>query len=133
MTRRWAPALPYLAALAGVALITTVIWAVRPWLDIPNLAVAYLLLVLWVGARWGWPPAVAAAVLAFGAYDWFFVEPYGTLYVSAPRELLNLVVLLVAAVVGGSLCCWRRSGAGLRRAPRRRPRACRPRVSRAAR
>src|SRR3982074_415055 len=103
MTRRFAPALPYLAALAGVALITDVIWAVRPRPDIPNLAVAYLLLVLWVGARWGWPPAVAAAVLAFAAYDWFFVEPYGTLYISAPRELLNLVVLLMAAVVGGRL------------------------------
>jgi len=96
-------ALPYLAALAGVAVVTAVIWAVRPWLDIPNLAVAYLLLVLWVGARWGWPPAVAAAVGAFLTYDWFLVPPYGTLYISAPRELLNLVVLLVAAVAGGRL------------------------------
>jgi two-component system sensor histidine kinase KdpD len=86
-----------------VAGVTAVIWAVRPLLDIPNLAVAYLLVVLWLGARWGWPPAVAAAVLAFGAYDWFFVQPYGTLYISAPRELLNLVVLLLAAVLGGRL------------------------------
>jgi two-component system, OmpR family, sensor histidine kinase KdpD len=96
-------ALPYLVALAGVAGITALIWAVRPWLDIPNLAVAYLLLVLWVGARWGWAPAVAAAVVAFATYDWFLVPPYGTLYISAPRELLNLVVLLAAAVVGGRL------------------------------
>src|SRR3982074_3241441 len=103
MTRVWARALPYLAPLAGVAVVTAVIWAVRPWLDIPNLAVAYLLLVLWAGARWGWPPAVAAAVSAFLAYDWFLVPPYGTLYISAPRELLNLVVLLLAAVVGGRL------------------------------
>ena len=96
MTRLWARALPYLAALVAVAVVTAVIWAVRPWLDIPNLAVAYLLLVLWAGARWGWPPAVAAAVGAFLAYDWFLVPPYGTLYISAPRELLNLVVLLIA-------------------------------------
>jgi two-component system sensor histidine kinase KdpD len=89
--------------MAGVAGVTAVIWAVRPWLDIPNLAVAYLLLVLWLGARWGWPPAVSAAILAFLAYDWFLVPPYGTLYISAPRELLNLIVLLVAAVVGGRL------------------------------
>lgn len=96
-------ALPYLAAVAGVAAVTALIGAVRPWLDIPNLAVAYLLLVLWLGARWGLPPAAVAAVLAFLAYDWFFVPPYGTLYISAPRELLNLVVLLLAAIVGGRL------------------------------
>jgi two-component system, OmpR family, sensor histidine kinase KdpD len=103
MTWPWRRALPYLAGMAGAAGVTAVIWAVRPLLDIPNLAVAYLLVVLWLGARWGWPPAVFAAVLAFLAYDWFLVPPYGTLYISAPRELLNLVVLLVAAVVGGRL------------------------------
>lgn len=103
MTRPWRLALPYLAAAAGVAAVTALIWGVRTWLDIPNLAVAYLLLVLWLGARWGWPPAAAAALLAFAAYDWFLVPPYGTLYISAPRELLNLIVLLVAAVVGGRL------------------------------
>src|SRR6266446_4870428 len=96
-------ALPYIAALLGVAAITALIALVRPWLDLPNLTVAYLLLVLWLGARFGWPSAVAAALLAFVSYDWFFVPPFGTLLISAPRELLNLVVLLVAALAGGRL------------------------------
>src|SRR3984893_14812956 len=103
MTRPWRQALPYLAGMAGVAGLTAVIWAVRPWLDIPNLAVAYLLLVLWLGARRGWPPAGSAALPAFLPSDWSLLPPYGTLYISAPRELLNLIVLLVAAVVGGRL------------------------------
>jgi two-component system sensor histidine kinase KdpD len=101
--RTWPEAAPYLAAAGGVAVITAVIALVRPWLDLPNLTAAYLLLVLWLGARYGWPPAVSAALLAFVAYDWFFVPPYGTLWISAPRELLNLVVLLVAALAGGRL------------------------------
>src|SRR5207302_5403683 len=37
------------------------------------------------------------------AYDWFFVAPFGTLFISAPRELLNLVILLVAALASGRL------------------------------
>jgi two-component system sensor histidine kinase KdpD len=96
-------AAPYLAAVGGVAAITALIAVVRPWLDLPNLTAAYLLLVLWLGARYRWPPAVSAALLAFVAYDWFFVPPFGTLWISAPRELLNLVVLLVAALAGGRL------------------------------
>src|SRR5215470_10054490 len=96
-------ALPYVAALIGVAAITAVIGLVRPWLDLPNLAAAYLLLVLWLGGRYGWPPAISAALLAFLAYDWFLVPPFGTLWISAPRELLNLVVLIVAALAGGRL------------------------------
>lgn len=103
MARIRTVALPYAAAVAGVAAITAVIAAVRPWLDLPNLGVAYLLLILLLGARYGWPPAVSAALLAFVAYDWFFVPPYGTLWISAPRELLNLVVLMVAALAGGRL------------------------------
>src|SRR5215472_7382661 len=96
-------ALPYVAALIGVAAITALIGLVRPWLDLPNLAAAYLLLVLWLGGRYGWPPAISAALLAFLAYDWFLVPPFGTLWISAPRELLNLVVLIVAALAGGRL------------------------------
>jgi two-component system sensor histidine kinase KdpD len=103
MRRTWPRALPYLVAVAGVAAITALIGLGRPWLDLPNLTIAYILLVLWLGARHGWPPAVVAAVLAFLAYDWFLVPPFGTLYISAPRELLNLVVLVVAALASGRL------------------------------
>jgi two-component system, OmpR family, sensor histidine kinase KdpD len=99
--RRVAP--PYVVAAAGVAAITLVIGVVRPWLDVPNFSVAYLLLVLWLGARHGWVPAVTAAGMAFLAYDWFLVLPYGTLWISAPRELVNLVVLVVAALVAGRM------------------------------
>src|SRR5215471_8219055 len=94
---------PYAAAVLGVAAITAAIGLVRPWVELPNLTVAYLLLVLFLGARYGWPSAVSAAFLAFLAYDWFLVPPYGTLWISAPRELLNLIVLVLAALAGGRL------------------------------
>jgi two-component system, OmpR family, sensor histidine kinase KdpD len=105
MRRRWpvGSALPYAAAVLGVAAITGAIGLVRPWVELPNLTVAYLLLVLLLGARYGWPSAVSAALLAFLAYDWFLVPPYGTLWISAPRELLNLIVLVLAALAGGRL------------------------------
>lgn len=86
----------------GVALITALIGLVRPWLDVPSLAVCYVLLVLWVGAVYGRLRAVGTAVLAFLVYEFFFVPPYGTLLISAPKDVLNLLVLLGAAVLGGT-------------------------------
>lgn len=99
----WSRTRSYVTAVLGVAAITAAIGVLRPWVDLPNLVVAYLLLVLWLSARFGWLPAVSAAVLAFVSYDWFLVPPYGTLYISAPRDLLNLVVLVAAALAGGRL------------------------------
>jgi two-component system sensor histidine kinase KdpD len=94
---------PYLLAVVGTAAVTGLIAALRPWIELPNLAVAYLLLVMGLGARYGWPPAVFGALLAFFAYNWFLVPPYYTLYISAPRDLVNLVVLVAAALIGGRL------------------------------
>jgi two-component system, OmpR family, sensor histidine kinase KdpD len=103
MRALWPRVLPYLIGLAGVGLATAVIAAVRPLAVLPNLSAAYLLLVLFLSAAWGWRPAVATALLAFLAYDWFLVQPYGTLYISAPRDVLDLVLLLAAALLGARL------------------------------
>ena len=96
------------AALVGVALITALIGLVRPWLDVPSLAVSYVVLVLFVGALWGRLRAIGIALIAFLTYEFFFVPPYGTLLISAPKDVLNLLVLLAAAVLGGTLAAWLR-------------------------
>jgi len=93
----------FAVALAGIALITALIGLVRPWLDVPSLAVAYVLLVLWVGSVWGRLRAVGTAIIAFLTYEFFFVPPYGTLLISAPKDVLNLLFLLAAAIIGGQL------------------------------
>jgi len=102
-----APALrrlaPYAYALAGVAVITALIGLVRSRYAVPDLSMVYLVLVLWLGARYGILPAALAGVAAFLAYDFFFVPPPGTLAVRGPNELLGLVLLLAAALVTGQL------------------------------
>jgi two-component system, OmpR family, sensor histidine kinase KdpD len=94
---------PYGYALAGVAVITALIGLVRSRYAVPDLSMVYLVLVLWLGARYGILPAALAGVAAFLAYDFFFVPPYGTLLVSGRNELLGLVLLLAAALVTGQL------------------------------
>jgi two-component system, OmpR family, sensor histidine kinase KdpD len=94
---------PYCYALAGVALITALIGLVRSRYAVPDLSMVYLVLVLWLGARYGILPAALAGVAALLAYDFFFVPPPGTLAVRGPNELLGLVLLLAAALVTGQL------------------------------
>lgn len=102
--------LPYAVAIGGSLLITLVIAAVASLTSVNGLSPLYLLLVLWLGARWGRSPAVTGSIAAFLLYDFFFVPPVGTLSVRGPAELLELVVLLAVALVTSQLA------ASLRRA-----------------
>ncbi len=86
-----------------MGLVTGLIAVLSPVAVLPNLSAAYLLLVLFLSALWGWRPAVGTALLAFLAYDWFLVQPYGTLYISAPRDVLDLALLLASALLGAHL------------------------------
>jgi two-component system, OmpR family, sensor histidine kinase KdpD len=100
MSRRFAP---YAVAIGGVIAITAVIWLINSLTSVRGLSAIYLLLVLWLGARWGRGPAVAGSVAAFLFYDFFFVPPVNTFNVGGPANLLELIVLLAAALVTSQL------------------------------
>jgi two-component system sensor histidine kinase KdpD len=100
MLRRQAP---YLIAVGGAIVITATIGIVNSQAAVPGMSAVYLLLVLWLGARWGRGPAVAGSLVAFLLYDFFFVAPVGTFTVRGPSELLELVVLLAVALVTSQL------------------------------
>jgi two-component system sensor histidine kinase KdpD len=99
-SRRFAP---YAVAIGGVIAITAVIWLINSQTSVRGLSAIYLLLVLWLGARWGRGPAVAGSVGAFLFYDFFFVPPVNTFAVGGPANLLELIVLLAAALVTSQL------------------------------
>ncbi len=100
MTRRFAP---YAVAIGGVMAITAVVWLVNSLTSVPGLSAIYLLLVLWLGARWGRGPAVVGSIGAFLFYDFFFVPPVNTFTVRDSANLLELIVLLAAALVTSQL------------------------------
>jgi two-component system sensor histidine kinase KdpD len=106
---RFRPA-PYAVAVGGAVAVTAGIGVITALAAVSGLSAFYLLLVLWLGARWGRGPAVAGSVAAFLLYDFFFVPPVGTFTVRGPAELLELVVLLAVALVTSQLA------ASLRRA-----------------
>jgi two-component system sensor histidine kinase KdpD len=105
--RRWAGR--SLGVVAGVAAVTVLIALLRGALVVPNLAPIYLLAVILCAVSWGWWPALASAVLAFLAYNFFFVEPIRTFTIHDPQVWVELLVFLVVAAVTSNLAARERA------------------------
>src|ERR1700716_2116435 len=94
---------PYALAVVGAVAITAAIGFVRSIASVQGLSAVYLLLVLWLGARWGRGPAIAGSIAAFLLYDYFFVPPPGTFGVTGRSQIVELVVLLAVALATSQL------------------------------
>ncbi|OFV90669.1 MAG: hypothetical protein A3G76_09655 [Acidobacteria bacterium RIFCSPLOWO2_12_FULL_65_11] len=68
-----------------------------------TVALAFLLVVLFVATRWGSRPAVVASVLGMLCFNFFFLPPVYTLTIADPENWVALVAFLVTALVGGQL------------------------------
>jgi two-component system sensor histidine kinase KdpD len=102
--REWiAASRGYIAAVVGVAVASLLIALVQTQAHIGNISLLYLLPVLWLAAVYGRGPAILASVLAFLAYDFFFIKPMHTLTVDDPAEWLSLLALLATSLVLGQL------------------------------
>ena len=76
--------------------------------DPANLTMIYLLGVVVSAIAFGRGPAVLAAVLSVAVFDFAFVPPRFTLRVSDTQYLVTFGVMLVVAVVIGTLTAWLR-------------------------
>ena len=93
----------YLLALAAIALSTALFLPGRESFAKGQWALLYLLVILLVASAAGPGPAVLAAVLAFFAWNFFFLPPYHTLAIRDPKDWLSLVAFLVVGVLVGAL------------------------------
>jgi two-component system sensor histidine kinase KdpD len=96
------------AALGGVVLVSLLIGVLEPQLHTKNTSMLYLIVVLAIASRFGHWPAVAASLAAFVTFNWFFVEPRHTFFVSDPEEWVTLIVFLLTAIVTGGLAAGQR-------------------------
>src|SRR5437868_10284851 len=89
----------YAIPALGVAAMTALLHLIPGASHIANVSMLYLLVVIAAALRFGSGPAVLASVLAFLAFDWFFVQPFHTFTVREPSEWLALVMFLITAAV----------------------------------
>jgi len=89
----------YLLAILLVGLTTGVLHLLRDMLNIEVATVLYILPVVISTLLWGLGPGIVAAMAAFFAFNYFFIEPRFTLLVARPQDLLVLAVFLATAVL----------------------------------
>jgi two-component system sensor histidine kinase KdpD len=93
----------YVRAATVVAATTGVAAVVRAVVDAPDVEMLFLLAVMIVALTSGRRASILAAVLAVGAYDFFFVPPPYTLNVSDARYFLTFAMMLGIGIVIGTL------------------------------
>ena len=100
----------YGVALGGVFAVTGLIFILGP-LHLANASMLHLVVVLVAAVAFGRGPAVFAAIAAFLASNFFFVEPRFTLVVANPQEWVTLLLLLLTAIVTGQVAAGERARA----------------------
>jgi len=93
------PALGYLTAVAATGTCTLLGWALRDHFDLVNVAMMYLLAVVFVALKHSRGAAVATSVLAIAAFDFLFVPPRGTFAVEDVQYLFTFAIMLAVALV----------------------------------
>ena len=90
-------------AIVGALLITGIIYALHLYPKIPNISLAYLLIVLALASTRGLYAAVLSSLVAFASFDYFLVPPYYTFTIARFEEWLALIVFLTTAIITGQL------------------------------
>src|SRR5512136_38329 len=93
----------YVLALLLVGLTTGALHLFGSVLDTQIATVGYLVPVVVSTLAWGLGPGIVAALAAFFAFNYFFIEPRFTLLVARPQQLLVLIAFLAIAVLVSQL------------------------------
>ena len=120
VTPRWRD---YARAVLVVAACTGLAALMHGRFERSNLVMVYLLGVMWAAVSCGRGPAVLASILSVATFDFFFVPPNLTFVVSDPQYLVTFVVMLVAAVLIGTLAARLQAQVRAARIDERRSRA----------
>src|SRR5437588_2491394 len=90
-------------AIVGTLFITAIIYTLHLYPTIPDISLAYLLIVLALASTRGLYAAVLSALVAFSSFDYFLVPPLYTFTIGRFEEWLALFVFLSTAIITGQL------------------------------
>ncbi len=100
----------YALAMLGIASVTALLTPVRGQINHTTVALALLLVVLFIATLWGSKPAMLASVLGMVCFNFFFLPPVGTFHIADPDNWVALAAFLITAITAGQLSArarWR--------------------------
>jgi K+-sensing histidine kinase KdpD len=97
---RWAG---YLGAVLGIAVLTALLAPFREQINSTTIALAFLLVVLFVALFRGSRPALLASVLGMLSFNFFFLPPLYTLSIAHPQNWVALTAFFTTALAVGQL------------------------------
>ena len=109
----WGRPADYLWSLLMVAAITVLGRLLVEAIDLGNIALLFLVPVMFAAATFGLRAGLFAGLCASLAYNFFFLPPTGTLTVSNPENIISILVLLGVAVVTSQFAARVRAQADL--------------------
>jgi two-component system, OmpR family, sensor histidine kinase KdpD len=110
----------WLLSIASVAACTGIAALMFPYFALIDLAMIYLLGVVFTASRAGKGPSLLATLLSVAAFDFFFVPPHFTFVVGHVRYFVTFAVMFVVAFVISRLTLRVRSQADAARLRERR-------------
>ncbi|MBZ5600751.1 MAG: PAS domain S-box protein [Acidobacteriia bacterium] len=90
----------------GIAAVTAVCTLLRRHINEMTVALAMLLVVLFVASAWEVRPALVASVLGMLTLNYFFLRPIYTFTIADPENWVALTAFFITALTTGTLSAW---------------------------
>jgi two-component system sensor histidine kinase KdpD len=95
--------LRFALAVLAVAVTTAAMKLFGPHINPTTVALAFLLVILFVARAWGPVPAVSASVVGILSLNFFFLPPFGTFAIRDPANWIAFIAFMVTAITVGQL------------------------------
>src|SRR5262245_5116164 len=95
--------LGYTAALAGIAAVSGLLKLFGEHVNPTTVALAFLLIILFVATAWGSRPAIVASVIGIVCFNFFFLPPFRTFAIRDPHNWVAFIVFMITAITVGQL------------------------------
>jgi K+-sensing histidine kinase KdpD len=93
----------YLAAVLAIGAASGLLKVFQAHVNTTTVALAFLLIVLFIATRFGSHPAVVTSIVGVFCFNFFFLPPFGTLTIADPDNWIALAAFLITAVTAGEL------------------------------
>lgn len=95
--------LGYIVAVIVIAAATAVLKVFGDHINPTTVALAFLLIVVFLATAWGPKPAIVASLLGVACFNFFFLPPLHTFTIADPENWIALFAFLITAITVGQL------------------------------